>query len=362
MYLWHFPLFIWIDGARTGLVGYQLFAVRLLATAVVATVSFYLLERPIRRGTFFRDWRAWVATPIAAVATIVVLVLATTVPAVADVKPVTPEPATARPKINVLVVGDSVALTLGIGIDAASLQKAFNFDEENKAEVGCGVAVGTLHRFKDQVGSSGASCQPNPSPGTQQWPQEWGGWISQYHPNVVVVLVGRWEVVDRTYDGQWTNILNPAYAAYVKQQLQLAVNVATSQGAGVVLMTAPCYDSGEQPNGQPWPEDSPARLNAYNDLVKQVVADNPGKATLFNLDALVCPGGRFEEYQGGVQIRNGDGIHFTWTGGIYLGPRIWPTIVGAARSLSPAGNRQSATGVTGPSTTAVPSTSAQATR
>ena len=36
-------------------------------------------------------------------------------------------------------------------------------------------------------------------------------------PNVVVLLAGRWEVVDREYQGTWTNILHPTFAAYVKQ-------------------------------------------------------------------------------------------------------------------------------------------------
>ena len=65
LYLWHFPLFQWIDGKRTGLSGYALFGARGGATLAVATVSFYLVERPIRRGAFFRQWRAWVGAPAA---------------------------------------------------------------------------------------------------------------------------------------------------------------------------------------------------------------------------------------------------------------------------------------------------------
>ena len=39
---------------------------------------------------------------------------------------------------------------------------------------------------------------------------------------MVVLLAGRWEVVDREYQGTWTNILHPAFAAYVKSQLEQA--------------------------------------------------------------------------------------------------------------------------------------------
>jgi len=56
-------------------------------------------------------------------------------------------------------------------------------------------------------------------PTATQWPEQWRKWISSFHPNVVVVLAGRWEVLDRTYNRQWTNILHPAYARYVKTQI-----------------------------------------------------------------------------------------------------------------------------------------------
>ena len=53
MYLWHFPLFIFINEQRTGLSGWPLFVVRVIPTIGVAMLSFFLVERPIRQGTFF---------------------------------------------------------------------------------------------------------------------------------------------------------------------------------------------------------------------------------------------------------------------------------------------------------------------
>lgn len=349
MYLWHFPLFIWMNGARTGVQGYWLFGLRAGVTVAVATVSFYLVERPIRQGTFFRARRAWVATPVAAVMTVAVLVAATTPAAVASPPPLAPVASTVpagAPKVRVLVVGDSTALTLGIGLSAPPLERAYDFTEIDQGQLGCGVAVGTEHEFKNQIATSGADCLPNPPPGRLPWPKEWQGWIDAYRPGLVILLAGRWEVVDRTYNGRWTNILDPVYAAYVKSQLQLAVNVATAQGAHMVLMTAPCYDSGEQPNGQPWPEDSAARLDAYNTLVRQVAAANPTKVTLFDLDALVCPGGHYDEFLDGVQVRTSDGIHFTWPGGIYIGGKFWPSVIDAGRQAVAA--QSAPTGSTAP--------------
>jgi len=137
-------------------------------------------------------------------------------------------------------------------------------------------------------------------------------------------------VANRTYKGRWTNIDNPVYKAYVERQLHYAVRVAGSGGARVVLMTAPCYDSGEQPNGDPWPEDSRSRLAIYNRLVRQVAATSPDTSVL-NFNAMACPGGQYEEYMDGIQVRQSDGVHFTFDGGDVFASRIWPAMVALGR-------------------------------
>jgi peptidoglycan/LPS O-acetylase OafA/YrhL len=82
IYLWHWPIFVYLTGARTGLSAAPLDIIRVAATLVVATASYYLVERPIRQATL-RGWlRLWLA-PVAGVVSAVILVIATT-PAVAD--------------------------------------------------------------------------------------------------------------------------------------------------------------------------------------------------------------------------------------------------------------------------------------
>ena len=147
-----------------------------------------------------------------------------------------------------------------------------------------------------------------------------------------VLLAGRWEEVDRLYMGQWTNILNPPYAAYVKQQLELASKIVTPSGANMVFLTAPCLGEPLSPNGTPWPEDSPARQAAYNDLVRQVAAEYPKTDSVVDLNAVVCPGGNNSPTYKGVTVRTADGIHFTLQAGPALAPAIMPKIVAAGRA------------------------------
>jgi hypothetical protein len=189
--------------------------------------------------------------------------------------------------------------------------------------------MGRYVQIQGKAEEVGSLCNPAAFPGKPQWPALWEKWISQFKPDVVVLLAGRWEVANRTYRGRWTNIANSTYAAYVKGSIERAVQVGTSHGADMILETAPCYDSGEQPNGLPWPEDSPARLSIYNNLLEQVATSadalHPGEVYVQHLHTLVCPGGRFQASFGVVQVRSGDGEHVTTPqGGEELAAKVLP--------------------------------------
>ena len=49
LYLWHWPVYLVLNGERTGLHGYVLAALRVTVTFVLADASFVLIERPAQR-------------------------------------------------------------------------------------------------------------------------------------------------------------------------------------------------------------------------------------------------------------------------------------------------------------------------
>jgi hypothetical protein len=171
------------------------------------------------------------------------------------------------------------------------------------------------------------------SPKAAQWPAQWVGDLDQFRPNVVMVLAGRREVADRLINGRWMHVGEPAFDAELRNSLEQAVQVATSTGALAVLMTSPCFASGEQANGQPWPEDSLTRVAAYNTLVKQVAAEHPATVQLDDFGALLCPGGVYSASLDGVQIRDGDGVHTvpTAAAGQWLDARVLPELIRVGR-------------------------------
>lgn len=336
LYLWHFPLFVWLDHARTGLSGWWLFALRFLVTLAVATASYRWVERPIRQGSLLRGWRTLVVAPTTVAAVAGILVLAT--PALSASEQLasgapTSQPATqsalaSSPGAPVLLVGDSMAETLGNGVGGA-VGRHFKLNVINAGDPNCSLAIGTFEVENFPPNPSAPACDP--SSGQPLWPARWESLVRQYQPKVSV-FVARLDVVNRLYQGQWTHIGEPAYDHYLIGQIQLAVRILSSQGGKVVFLTSPYYDTGEQPSGAPWPEDNPARVDRYNAMLEKVAAQHPGTVYVIDLNKIADPNGHFQPYIGGTEVRYTDGIHWTYQGDCWLAPRILPPIATVAQT------------------------------
>jgi len=335
VYLWHFPLYALLSAERLHLYALPLLAVRIGVTMVVATASFYLVEQPIRRGRMasLAEWRGWLVTSGAFLGVVAVTVGAT-LPSAADAAGTYRSSVTATPgaPVRMAILGDSVAWRLGFALQADQPQQAYGVDIDNGAIVACGVLRSTSYRAHGVANAMATPCDPS-APASSQWPAQWKANVAQYRPNVVVVLAGRWEVMDRLVGGRWAHIGEPAFDALVKSSLEQAVQVGSSGGAYVMLLTAPCFNSGEQPNGTPWPEDDPARLARYNQLVRQVAAEHPASVQVEDFGAMVCPGGAYTATRDGVELRDGDGVHIVPTpaAGQWLATHLLPGVVRVGR-------------------------------
>jgi len=85
-------------------------------------------------------------------------------------------------------------------------------------------------------------------------------------------------------------------------------------------LTAPFYRQQEQSDGQPWPEDDPARVDRYNALLRQVAAASGGRVVVADVNAKLDPGGRFTTTIDGKVVRFADGIHVTPVGAKLISP------------------------------------------
>jgi peptidoglycan/LPS O-acetylase OafA/YrhL len=337
LYLYHWPLFLAIDHARTGLSGGWLLAVRLVVTFAVAILSFFLLEEPIRTGRFMRSWRGLASAGTAAVLTAAALVGATIVPATAGAVVsgstnlssterqalVAADAFTTHP-IRFVVVGDSVALTLARGMKPGSVTR-YGVQVFNKAKIGC-----DLDRLPVKLsGVVGPG-----TPGCWHWRTGFANDVRTYKPDVVGILLGRWDVSDHLYHGHWDHVGQPVWDHHLEAELNQAIDILSAKGAKIVLFTMPFVDPpNEAANGTPFPENDPARAVAFNRVLRIVAAERPSLITVINLNKLIDPNGHFQATIDGMTVRWSDGVHITRTAGQWLQPQIFPTVgqLGLAR-------------------------------
>jgi hypothetical protein len=112
LYLWHWPVYWVMNPFRMGFSGWGLTMVRLLVSALLATLSFRMVETPIRKGAIRSDL-ARLLVPAAALVCVWALVLATVAPAIptAVASPTTTAPVTTIAPVTttVAVVDDDPA-------------------------------------------------------------------------------------------------------------------------------------------------------------------------------------------------------------------------------------------------------------
>ncbi|HWB35343.1 MAG TPA: SGNH hydrolase domain-containing protein, partial [Rugosimonospora sp.] len=167
------------------------------------------------------------------------------------------------------------------------------------------------------------------------WPARYQSAVTTDDPDVSVLLLNRWELMDARYDGAYEHVGEADFDGYLLGQLDRAVRIVGSRGARVVLLTAAYTHRAEQPDGSLYPEDQPARVDAWNALLTREAAAHPGQVVVLNLNALVCPGGRYTASVGGLQIRS-DGLHFTPAGVQRLiAPWLLPQLTSLATTGQP---------------------------
>jgi peptidoglycan/LPS O-acetylase OafA/YrhL len=321
VYLWYWPVLLVMSPQRMQASGWLLFGERVAVTVAIAAVSYRLVEMPIRRGRF-PGWRALVAAPVAAGLALTAVVVATLVPlSQATPVPVVTSrgPASAHP-VKVLLVGDSVAGTLGVGLGQEA--PGYGIQLVDEGTPGCSVSMDQQFRVLGYTVAPGRPCKTgDPGALLAQWRQ----WVDAYNPDVVVYLA-RGETFDQEVEGQWSNLGEGSFDTYVTQRFKKAVGVLGSKGAAVVLMTTPYYDSGQQPDGAPWPEDVPDRVTIDNSIIRRVAGTADSGVRVFDLNALVSPDGGYSPDVNGVDLRCLDGVHFTAAAGEWLAPRLLPEL------------------------------------
>ena len=371
LYLWHFPLYQWLDTSSTGVSGTTLLLLRLTVTAAVSVCSFQLIEQPIRQRRL-PTWLVRSLVPLAAGGALVTLLIASALgslplgvpsdsvlpkapaklegsdPActlalkdngVYGVAPLAPKQAsgfeysslakhrlkwtrssnvtfTTCPPKRVLLVGDSLAFTLGVGMQ--SDEQRYGVELADAGILGCAfTTTGQLDVNGAWQGQS-AGC-PN---ALKQWAQA----ERTLHAQAVVVELGYRDQFDWRINGKTEHLGQPAFDAYVQKQIDQYVKVLGRGGVPVVFLSVPYTHPPDLPNGSPAPAASAARHAIINSMLRSAARLDPTHVQVLDIDKTVSPGNHYQSKVNG-QLCRFDGIHFS----IFCSELLQPSVLGSAR-------------------------------
>jgi len=334
VYLWHWPVFVLLTPDRLGIDGYGLFFLRIAVTLAIATASYRFVEMPIRRGAFRGRKVSWAFAPATVGLVVVGLVLVTRGGAPAfslSTVPAAPMPSTAATApstvakgadgpLRVLLVGDSVGLTLGWGFEKED--PALGLSTWNAGGYGCGFL--SVDERRDDNGNWVSELENS----CKRWRSGWAANVQDFQPDAVVMLFGPWDALDLKVEGNLLEVGTPEWRSYAWGQLRGAVDTLSSRGAKVILLTAPCFKPRDMAMAQTiggrhltvWP------VEPLNSLYHDFAREHADQASVIELDDFVCPGGEYRDLQiEGVEIRS-DGVHFTEEGAAVVARWLAPQI------------------------------------
>ena len=309
LYLWHWPIDVWLVPSRVHVGTTTLNALRLGVTFAASIASYYLVERPIRE----RRWSPRVSlAAFAPVAAIMVVVI--TASAVGASGPPgfiwgygdplvcgTPRPSETRAAItaearsgplslpasvrgqHILLVGDSTACSLWPGLNAVGDDAGIATDKGSV--FGCGVASGEITTTRNEAITPHSSRCPALVDTTET------AALARSRPNIVIWM-SIWEKSDLVVDGHTVVAGTPAGEKEIMARMDAALARLTAGGAHVALVTeaapAPNPAQGTLTTSTQADNDGYVRLNA---LLRRFQARHPNTVSIVDLAAKLCPAG-----------------------------------------------------------------------
>ena len=373
LYLWHFPLFLWLDESSTGVRGTALLAVRLGVTLAVSLISYVAIEQPIRQ----RRRPAWVVrslAPVGAGAAFVSLLMASAaaslpvgVPAAAKLPTAPPQlrgsagpcvetlTDTAQyglapvaldreakfefgvlgksslvwsgsaqktfdtcPPKRVMVIGDSLAFTLGVPM--MDNEQSYGVQLANAAKLGCAFTT------TGQLDVNGT--WQSPPAGCPTALSQWAADATALHAQEVVVELGYRDEFNWRQNGKLVHLGQPAFDARLQSQINRYVQVLGRDGVKVLFLSVPYVHPPAQSDGDAAPAASSARHALINAMLEKEARGHPGSVGVVDLDRTVSPGNHYDAKVDG-QLCRFDGIHVS----VFCAKLAEPSVLGEVRTL-----------------------------
>nr|WP_283251652.1 acyltransferase [Aeromicrobium duanguangcaii] len=338
LYLWHWPVKLWLDRYAENLPLVGTLVLGSLATLTLAALSFHVVEIPVMMGGLARLTGGFdrgrilavvgtaavlfAAVRVGDVPTVEEDIAAGRVPALVDG---TPKYAPGDETVRAALYGDSVAHYLAEGFPEQTFS---DLTVTDLAVEGCSLLPWPIHWTPRNQEPVSAECRL----GREQLTDN----LRQADTDVLVLMVGSvLGVPHQLEDGRLLEVDDPRYRAAVEEQLDTLLADARAADVGQVqLATLPCRadsigDYQIDPQDQGWFDDRPEIAETVIDprRINGWLTDWAGRHDLPVLDlydALECDRG-FARERNGIQVFR-DQLHFSdeatpmvWT---WLAPSI----------------------------------------
>jgi hypothetical protein len=240
----------------------------------------------------------------------------------------------AEPPLRALMVGDSVAATLGFGFGSVNLdpgQLGGFVDSDldlaaltedivlwNRGILGC-----RLFAEPSRDANRGVEPETNGCPDPVA---DWGAAVTEFDPEVTVISVGAWEVFDRRFAGRWLSWGEPEFDRLFEQRLAEVLDALTVNGAPAVLLTAPFPNRDPSNPAQAASQTDPERFDHLNQILGDV-ARTRADTTVLDMAEEMCADGEC----GKSDYLRYDGLHFSAAGALQVARWITPQLTELVR-------------------------------
>jgi hypothetical protein len=316
VYLYHWPVIVWLDARSTGLSGSSLIGLQVLVTLAIATVSYVVIEQPIRHS---RTWprRAAIAVPSIGFAVVMSLLVISTVgflPLEAPRVPNGPPPRPAADGPRIMVVGDSVAdFVTKEGI--IYLRSTPQPDVVNLTVQGCSEPPTDLIRYRS--GETAKTFARQCEDGGDGWDAQ----ARQVAPDYVLYMtvgVSDAEVHD---DGQWLHPCSDGYRDRVATRIDDLAERFARLGSKMAVVTAAPGDPRSR-DEQTYRRDLEANA-CWNAALRHAAAAARSHVVVIDLAERFCTDDRvcrFDTADGSVERE--DGAHYRGRAAQIIGKHI----------------------------------------
>jgi peptidoglycan/LPS O-acetylase OafA/YrhL len=307
VYLYHWPIDVVFDQHRLGIRSWPLFLTQTAITLTIATVSYRVVEQPIRRGALTsRQWRQF--TPAVAVGLAVAVVAATTgahprIAAASSGEKAVLAATLARQDAppgsrRIMLVGNSVAYLLGPAFQKIRVDPPLAVF--NAGIPACNFPPDVI---APPVSASGASVKRAPC-----HPDWEAAALDQFRPDIVFWVVSDAAKSGLRLRGHSVQSCTEPYDSNYQQSLRREIAILGSHGAKVAITTEAYSRVFGGANAD--------RETDCNNRLRREVAHETG-AALVDLFSYICPNGQCRARQNGVTLRP-DGEHYDGPGALIV--------------------------------------------